>query len=253
MLVYNLINKIVICQTCKWSIVPVLWSQERHLRAEPHRLFGDTLNTMVQLLSRYEQRTTEELKEHKPRPEDNCELIEFLAYYDNLRCLQPGCQYCTRNSRKMKKHVASIHKIKATEHRRSPLWDACKLQTYFTGHGRLNYFVVIEMPSQSSRSKLDSARLTKTEEELFAKLEKDYDDVKVDIEEQASIVHDVGDSRSERVPWLHDLTGFPYHMYTLKDEGIWSSYKLLPKKGIKASSENTNNLSILGHKDRSSA
>ena len=238
MFVYNPIHKIVVCQACKSSIIPGPGSQERHLRAEPHRLSGDALNTTVQLLSSYDLRTTEELKEYKPRPEDNCELIESLAYYDGFRCLQPGCQYYTRNPRKIKEHVASIHKIKATEHKKSPLWEACKLQTYFTGHGRIDYFVVIEVPSQSSRSKLDSARLTKTEEELFVKLEKDYDDVKVDIEEQANIVHDIGDSRSERVPWLHDLTGFPYHLTTLKDEEIWSSYKLPPKKELDAGSEN---------------
>jgi superfamily II DNA helicase RecQ len=79
--------------------------------------------------------------------------------------------------------------------------------------------------------------LTKTEEELFVKLEKDYADVKVDIEEQASIVHDIGDSRAERVPWLHDVTGFPYHLTVLKDEEIWGSYKLPPKREFDAGGE----------------
>jgi len=71
---------------------------------------------------------------------------------------------------------------------------------------------------------------------LFAKLEKDHKDVKGDVEEQASIVHDFGDSRSERVPWL-ELTAFPYHMTTLKDEEIWSSHKLPPKKELDAGSK----------------
>ncbi|KAE8445096.1 hypothetical protein EG329_013811 [Mollisiaceae sp. DMI_Dod_QoI] len=65
----------------------------------------------------------------------------------------------------------------------------------------------------------------------------DYKDVKCDLEEQATVVQDIGDSRSERVPWLHDLTGFPYHLTTLKDEEIWSSYKLPPKKELAAGSE----------------
>lgn len=43
------------------------------------------------------------------------------------------------------------------------------------------------------------------------KIEKDYEDVKANIEEQASIVYDFGDSKSERVPWL-EMTAFPYHM-----------------------------------------
>jgi hypothetical protein len=39
------------------------------------------------------------------------------------------------------------------------------------------------------------------------------------------------------VPWLYNVTGFPYHLTTLKDEEIWSSYKLLPKKELNAGSE----------------
>lgn len=41
------------------------------------------------------------------------------------------------------------------------------------------------------------------------------------------------------MPWLHDLTGFPYHMLNLKGEEIWSSYKLLLKKELDSSSKNT--------------
>ena len=63
------------------------------------------------------------------------------------------------------------------------MWKEYKLQTYFTGKGLIDYFVVVEGPSQSSRSKLDSARLTRLEEELFIKPEKDYEDVNGDIEE----------------------------------------------------------------------
>ena len=38
--------------------------------------------------------------------------------------------------------------------------------------------------------------------------------------------------------WLYDVTGFLSHMTTLKDEEIWSSYKLLPKKELDTGSEN---------------
>jgi hypothetical protein len=231
MFIYNPIHKIVVCQACKLSIIPGLGSQERHLRAEPHRLSGDILKTTVQLLSSYDLRTIEELKEHKPRPEANCELIEYLASYDGFYCLQPKCRYCTRHPRKMKQHMASTHSTKATEHKTTPLWKDCKLQTYFTGHGRIDYFVVTEARNQTSRSKLDAAISTEAEAALFVKLEKDYGNVKADIEEQASIVHDFGDSKSERMPWL-ETTRFPSHMARLRDEEIRSSYRLPPKKEL---------------------
>ena len=52
----------------------------------------------------------------------------------------------------------------------------------------------------SLKTARDFALLTELEEELFIKLEKDYSDIRGDIKEQASIVHDFGDSRLERVP-----------------------------------------------------
>jgi hypothetical protein len=84
----------------------------------------------------------------------------------------------------------------------------------------------------------DSVLLTQPEKELFKKLKEDYEDVKCDLEEQVTIVQGIGDSRSERVPWLHNVTGFPYHNTTLKDEEIWNSYKLPPKKELDTGSEN---------------
>ena len=63
--------------------------------------------------------------------------------------------------------------------------------------------------------------------------------MKCDLKEQVTIVQDIRDSRSERVPWLHDVTKFPYHVTTLKDEEIWGSYRLPPKKELDAGSEDT--------------
>jgi hypothetical protein len=65
-----------------------------------------------------------------------------------------------------------------------------------------------------------SVLLTEPEKELFKQLEKDYKDVKYDLKEQATIVQDIGDSRSERVLWLYNVTGFLSHLTTLKDEEI---------------------------------
>lgn len=79
---------------------------------------------------------------------------------------------------------------------------------------------------------------------MFEKLKKDYKDVKGDIEKQTSIVHDFGDSRSERVLWLERIA-FPDHMTTLKNEEIWSSYKLPPKKELNADSEDAEDPSLV--------
>ncbi|KFY28326.1 hypothetical protein V491_00528 [Pseudogymnoascus sp. VKM F-3775] len=103
---------------------------ERHLRAEPHRLLGSALKSTVQLLSGYELRTVEELRAHKPQPEDECEQIQQLASYSGSRCLEPGCDYAMRHRRKRREHCASAHIRKAAGHSEgNPLWEECMLQT----------------------------------------------------------------------------------------------------------------------------
>jgi hypothetical protein len=47
------------------------------------------------------------------------------------------------------------------------------------------------------------------------------------------------------VPWLHNLTGFLYHITTLKNKEIWSSYKLLPKKELNTGNKNPKDLNIV--------
>jgi len=39
--------------------------------------------------------------------------------------------------------------------------------------------------------------------------------------------------------------GFPYHLTTLKDEEIWSSYKLLLKKELNVGSEDTKDPNLI--------
>jgi hypothetical protein len=243
---YNPIHKVTICHVCKSCIVPGATSQERHLRAQPHRLLGDELKATIELLSSYDLRSVAGLREHKPRPEDKYQLIGHLASYDGVYYLQPQCSYSTRLLPKMKKHWAACHKIKARSHESSQSWKECKLQMYFTAKGRINYFVVVDREKgRVSKQAGNSVPLTQPEKELFEKLEKNYKDMKCDLEEQVTIVQDIGDSRSERVPWLHDVTGFPYHMPILKDKEIWSSYKLLPKKELNTGSKDTKDPNIV--------
>jgi hypothetical protein len=139
----------------------------------------------------------------------------------------------------MRDHTV-VHGKKAKEHDKTPLWEECLLRSYFTTRSRVDYFVVTKegTEAESGGVLVDPIPLSQPEKDLFVKLEKDYKDVKVDIKEQASIVYNIRDSRSERVPWLHNLTGFPYHMPNLKGEEIWSLYKLPPKKELNSSSKN---------------
>ena len=84
---YDSVHQVVVCHTCHSCNVPGHRSQGYHLRAEPHRLLGQELKTTLELLSTYSLRTLGELKQHKPRVEDKCQVIEHLAVYDGFYCL----------------------------------------------------------------------------------------------------------------------------------------------------------------------
>jgi len=80
----------------------------------------------------------------------------------------------------MKKHIASAYKIKAKEYEVNPLWKEYKLQTYFIGHERIDYFIITDAKEKRGvfEQASNSLLLIQSEKELFEKLEKDYKDVK---------------------------------------------------------------------------
>jgi hypothetical protein len=120
---------------------------------------------------------------------------------------------------------------KSSEHTAAmPLWRACKLQTYFTAKGLIDYFVV-EDPSPSmtggvpSGTGLATAPTSQEEGKLFEDLKADIIQASRDLDEEAGIVQDVEESRADRVPWLIHA-GFPTHLQGLRDTEIISSYAL---------------------------
>jgi hypothetical protein len=129
-----------------------------------------------------------------------------------------------------------VHVRKASEHTNAmSLWRTCKLQTYFTAKGFIEYFVVEEDPSLSttgaalagSGPAIESP--SPEERKLFEDLKADIIQASRDLDEEAEIVQDVEASRADRVPWLVH-TGFPTHLQGLRDAEIMSAYAL-PRSG----------------------
>ncbi|RBA14537.1 hypothetical protein FPRO05_03329 [Fusarium proliferatum] len=150
-------------------------------------------------------------------------------------CTEAQCDYCTRRDRKMYDHMP-VHGRKASEHTDAvALWRACKLQTYFTAKGLIDYFLVEEDPSLPltggalEGSGLAMASTSQEEGKLFEDLKADIIQASHDLDKEAEIVQDVEASRADRVPWLVH-TGFPTHLQGLRDTEIMSSYAL-PRSG----------------------
>ncbi|KAI7767507.1 hypothetical protein LZL87_013752 [Fusarium oxysporum] len=113
-----------------------------------------------------------------------------------------------------------------------PLWRACKLQTYFTAKGLIDYFLVEEDPSlltiggALAGSGLAIMASTSQEEgKLFKDLKADIIQASRNLDKEAEIMQDVEASRADQVPWLI-YTRFPTHLQGLRDTEIMSSYTL---------------------------
>ncbi|KAH6960097.1 hypothetical protein BKA56DRAFT_662594 [Ilyonectria sp. MPI-CAGE-AT-0026] len=232
---YDPEHRVIVCQPCGTCLVPKAASWRSHLRAEPHRMRGDELRTTIELLLSYDLRPVDELRQWRPDRTRPCRPIEGLAVFTGYCCMRDGCNYCTRRLAKMHQHMPA-HSMKASQHREAvPLWRGCRLQTYFTAKGRIDYFIV-EDPSSSSASRGEAAvlglltpLLSQEEGNLFDRLKADIDQASRDLDEKAGVVQDAEESRADRVPWLVH-TGFPTHMRELRDAEIQSSYSLPPKK-----------------------
>lgn len=128
----------------------------------------------------------------------------------------------------------AVHSKKAKQHKVELLWGKRLLQTYFTTKNPIDYFVVVEedvgLESRVASERVCSSTLplTKPEEELFTRLERESTAVKGDFIGIGGTVK-AFNSKTARVPWL-ERTGFPSRLVGLKDEEIKSSYQL-PKPG----------------------
>ena len=145
---YNQDHRVIVCRPCGTCLIPKVTSWRSYLRAKPHRMSGEELRSTVELFSSYDLRSVEELRQWKRDKTRPCQPIEGLAVFDrSVYCTYDDCGYCTRRIAKMHDHMPA-HGKKASQHREdAPLWKACKLQTYFTGKGRIDYFVVKGSPS----------------------------------------------------------------------------------------------------------
>ena len=80
--------------------------------------------------------------------------------------------------------MPQAYKIKVIIYKSYALQRVVKLQTYFTAFGRIDYFVVINEENGGVKGTArGSMPVIEPEKELFEKLEKDYKDMKCDLEE----------------------------------------------------------------------
>ncbi|KAH9203356.1 hypothetical protein DL95DRAFT_320873, partial [Leptodontidium sp. 2 PMI_412] len=141
-LVYNPTHQVVVCRRCQTCLVPSQSSVERHLRGEPHRLLGPALKAHLTYIDALTLRDLETLKRDRPR--EPVAPIEHLPVHAGFRCLLCPLEdpFYTIRLPRMRDHIPSHDKRSAREHKSTPLWESCLLQTYFANNALVIYFVI---------------------------------------------------------------------------------------------------------------
>jgi hypothetical protein len=151
--------------------------------------------------------------------------IHGLRIIDGWQCLT--CTGgLTRNLKTMKLHVSKAHQQKPSLHKVSPLWQTCKLQTFFAENRLIRYFVVT---LEGDNNCLDHAKpeqyLGYEEERFFQQQVQDVRCATEDSKAAANIVQGFGSHRSAVMPWLQ-RTGIKDCLEGLDKEQIQASLSL---------------------------
>jgi hypothetical protein len=197
-LAYDSGHQVVVCKRCQTCIGPSRTSIEQHLQKKPHRLIGQTLKSYLEYTDSLALRPLENLRDQKPA--NGGLTVKHLKLWTGYHCLLcVAGEFSTIHFPCIWDHTV-VYGKKAKEHDKEPLWEKCLLQSYFTTRSRVDYFVVIEEGAKDIvEQSITDPVLSQPKTDLFIKLEEDYKNVKRDIKEQASIVYNFKDSKSERM------------------------------------------------------
>jgi len=192
--------KVLLCTLCGHCLQPRPDVWVPHLRQQPHGLRGAQLKSLGELFGSYTLAAPENVGIPGTNEAVPTTAIHSLRVIDGWQCLT--CTGgLTRNLKTIKLHVSKAHQQKPSSHKDSPLWRACKLQTFFAENRLIRYFVVAEKGDDNC---LDHARpgqsLGHEEERFFQQQVKDVHCAKEDSKAAANIVQGFDSHRSAVMP-----------------------------------------------------
>lgn len=233
--------RVVLCKECGFGLRPGETARKRHLGRE-HGLRGAELRTLVELLQSYGDVWT---PEEGPPPRWPTRPVPGLRVHDGFRCASVDCEgFLTRSLEAMERHGSKQHGQKAKAHVKdknvAPLWETCRLQTFYAETKLVCYFVVdgdeVDASgagvARESRTKMDDvaeAPPDEADDTFFRLLGEDARAAAEDAKAGARIVEGFDSHRSAVVPWLR-RTGIADHIRGLDKVEMQSSFALPRKK-----------------------
>ncbi|EPE35218.1 hypothetical protein GLAREA_10915 [Glarea lozoyensis ATCC 20868] len=133
--------KFLICKRHGSGVHPTKQAIKRHLRSEDHRCGGETLKQAISAFSKLSLRSLKETLEATPAVEIQpiSPPIRHLKVWNGWNCTACRGYFLSTSLELLQRHAASQHGRRRGE---QPLWEACKLQTFFSETRDRRYFQV---------------------------------------------------------------------------------------------------------------
>ena len=182
-------------------------------------LSGALSRAQLELFGSYELRAAEDVTERSPT-----KAITGLRLLNGFQCLT--CTFhLTRDIKAMQRHVSNAHQQMPTMHKKSPLWRACKLQTFFAENRWVEYFVVDDddvLEYKDVNVGRDASNNSE-EQAFFKRLDDDAVAAAGDAKNEANTVHGFNRNKSAVVPWLR-RTSIEEHTRGLQKDEMRASF-----------------------------
>jgi hypothetical protein len=207
--------QVLLCTQCGFCLRPGRSVWLRHLRQKPHCLRGAPLKALVELFASYGLLAPEQVAVPT-------QAVAGLRLQDGFQCLTCSAGL-TQSLQTIQLHVSKAHQQKPALHKKSPLWRACKLQTFFAEKQHIRYFVADDAKGAAGALDAGTKSLDAGEADFFKQLSEDVAVAEEDAKAEANVVHGFDSHKSAVVPWLR-RTGIEEHTRGLKKDGMHASF-----------------------------
>ena len=137
--------KLLICKRHGGGVHPTKAAVRRHLRGEGHRCGGETLRQAVSALSKLPLCSLEAVLDATPAVDTQpvAPPIRHLRVWHGWSCTVCEGRFLSTSLELLQRHAASQHGRRRGQ---QPLWESCKLQTFFSETKDRRYFRVASVP-----------------------------------------------------------------------------------------------------------
>ena len=141
--------KFLLCKLHGYGVHPTKEAITRHLRGEYHHCRGEALKQVISSLTNLSLSSLEAMRDAQPTV-DAQPVVPPLAHLRVLHgwnCVPCAGNFLTASLEIVQRHAAATH---GRRRRDQPLWEACKMQTFFSETKDRRYFRVANLPATTS-------------------------------------------------------------------------------------------------------